>query len=85
MAVGERENAFKHDHISTIHCPLNRRGLEREGECDGEGESVVVRGECGGDGESVMVMVMVRGRVWWCWGECGGDEESVMVMGRVRQ
>ena len=46
---------------------------------------MVVRGECGGDGESVMVMVMVRGRVWWCWGECGGDEESVMVMGRVRQ
>ena len=50
MAVGERENAFKHDHICTIHCPLNRRGLEREG------ESVMVRGECGGNGESVVVL-----------------------------
>ena len=49
LEVGEGKNTLKHNHISTIHCPLSSEGeSDGEGECEGEG---VCEGEGEGEGE----------------------------------
>ena len=78
MAVGEGENTLKHNHISTVHCPLSRRGIVHvvigtgiKSIHNNGGQCFLIKGESDGKGERVMVK-----------GESDGEGERVMARER---